>query len=56
MFVFAYLITHYVGSDYAIDVVKKCKPVTGGYTKLFIFKKLVTRRGREKSFVAKLIH
>lgn len=54
MFVFSYLITHYVGSDYAIDVVKKCKPETGGYTKLF--NKLVTRQGREKSIVAKLIH
>lgn len=53
MFVFSYLITHDVGSDYAIDV-KKCKPVTGGYTKLF--NKLVTRRGREKSIVAKLLH
>lgn len=54
MFVFSYLITHYVGSDYAIEVVKKCKPVTGGCKKLF--NKLVTRQGREKSIVAKLIH
>lgn len=54
MFVFSYLIKHYVGSDYAIEVVKKCKPVTRGYKKLF--NKLVTRQGREKSIVAKLIH
>lgn len=54
MFVFSYLITHYVGPDYAIDIVKKCKPITDGYKKLF--NKLVTRREREKSIVAKLIH
>lgn len=54
MFVFSYFITHYVGSDYVIEVIKKCKPVTGGYTKLF--NKLVTRQGQEKSIVAKLIH